>query len=190
MLCDVIHRVVWFLTRHVTHQVVKISPALRSHSLFLLLRSAALSQTNNTVCVHSLSLSLSLSLSFFLLCMEKKEGEWVHVLLLLGFTHWADKQSIPIKASCSPGGCRRGRAPSDHIILWKPPQRLADCDLKGNRALQEQLVWPGSGERAVGAAVWLQLSPETSTENSVTAEVEGGGGGGGGGEAPGGGQGY
>ena len=50
-------------------------------------------------------------------------------------------------------------------------------------------MWPGSGERAVGAAVWLQLSPETSTENSVTAEVEGGGGGGGG-EAPGGGQGY
>lgn len=37
------------------------------------------------------------------------------------------------------------------------------------------------GERGVGVAVWLQLSPETSTENGVTAEVEGGGGGGGGG---------
>lgn len=33
------------------------------------------------------------------------------------------------------------------------------------------------GERGVGVAGWLQLSPETSTENSVTAEVEGGGGG-------------
>lgn len=40
---------------------------------------------------------------------EKKGAiEWVHALFLLGFTYWADKQSIPIKASCRPGVCRKG----------------------------------------------------------------------------------
>lgn len=55
------------------------------------------------------------------------------------------------------------------------------------------MAWQRGGS-GVGVAVWLQLSPETSTENGVTAEVEGGGGGGRRrrrrGEAPGGGQGY
>lgn len=36
---------------------------------------------------------------------------------------------------------------------FEKPPRLADCDLKGNRALQEQLVWTGSRERGGGVRV-------------------------------------
>lgn len=88
-------------------------------------------------------------------CMEKKDKEWVHVLFLPGFTHRVDKQSIPIKASCSPGDC----ALSDHIIFWKTPEWLIVIWRKQNHAGTASVVWE-AGEGWGWVADWLQVSPE------------------------------
>lgn len=68
----------------------------------------------------------------------------------------------------------------------KPPPRLADCDLKGNRALQEQLVWPGSGEREgwgwqSGSNLVQKLPQKIVLQLRWREEEEEGDGGGGGG---------
>lgn len=92
-------------------------------------------------------------------CMGKKGAiEWVHALFLLGFTYWADKQSIPIKASCRPGVCRKGAVlhwiTSSFLTKKKKnnPPTLADCDRRGAAVLQEQIqreAWRCT-ERAAG----------------------------------------
>lgn len=98
------------------------------------------------VCVH-----LGAYIPLFL---SKIEKEWVHVLFLQSFTHWMDKQSIPIKASCSPGDCRRIYAPSDHIILWKSLEWPIVMRRKRPPSRTTSVGWPrkgggGSGNRLV-----------------------------------------
>lgn len=94
----------------------------------------------------------------------QSKRKWMGACVISAGLHILSRQSIPIKASCSPGDCRGGRAPLDQITLWKQP-RLADCGWKGTRGLS------GVSEEVGVLAGLLCLSPKSSKRQRLRVEA-------------------